>query len=52
MKKINNDDFENFCALNGIPLWMFRMLPKTLQKDIKNKYYELKKGVKENECEV
>ena len=38
-----NDEFLKFLKKENIPLVMFKMLPKKLQKDIENKYYELKK---------
>ena len=36
-------DFENFLIEQQIPLWMYKMLPSPLKKDIEDKYNELTK---------
>ena len=42
-------EFENFLKEQNIPLFMFKMLPEPLQKDIEDKYNELRKE-QNNEC--
>lgn len=36
-------EFEQFLKEQEIPVFMFKMLPKQMQQDIENKYFELKK---------
>lgn len=43
-------EFENFLKNENIPVVMFKVLPKPMQRDIENKYYELKKENENNEC--
>lgn len=43
-KFVIDPEFEQFLKEQGIPLFMYKMLPDNLKSDIQNKYFELKES--------